>query len=247
MQAPIYFINLATDTERRKRIESELARLNLEGHRLEAVWWKQLPEAQQSRLYSETLNRTQYHSPLVAGEKGCYASHLAAWQQLLASDAPAMVVLEDDVRLGDDFPKALQAIEELTFPWDMVKLIGRDAEKIRSAHQTRQGVTLIEYQRVPSMTAGYVVSRSGARKLLASRQPFGRPVDIDLRFWWENDLLILGVTPSVLTLDDTSFTSSIGQKAGRRGLLPQWKKFAVKMRMSYLNAVHQLRRGKVFP
>lgn len=34
------------------------------------------------------------------------------------------------------------------------------------------GTALVDYSRVPSMTAGYVVSRAGAAKLLVHRQPF---------------------------------------------------------------------------
>ena len=78
-------------------------------------------------------------------------------------------------------------------------------------------LSLVRYRRIPSTTAGYVISRSGAAKLLAKRQPFGRPVDVDLRFWWEADRLkVLGVVPSVLALDETSDTSTIREVSAPR-------------------------------
>ena len=43
MPLPLCFINLARDQERRARIESELLRLRLDGERIEAVWWADLP------------------------------------------------------------------------------------------------------------------------------------------------------------------------------------------------------------
>lgn len=236
---PLVFVNLERDAERRERLEAELARLNLQGERLHAVWWADLPAAEQDALYSPQLNQDQYYKPLVNGEKGCYASHIQAWRQLLASDAPAMVVLEDDVRLDDRLADGIAAIAALDIPWDMVKLLGRVQEKVRRQRPLLPGVSLVEYQRVPSMTAGYVVSRAGAAKLLATRVPFGRPIDVDLRFWWENDLRILGTVPSLLILDETSLVSSIWAEKPRVALRQKLRKFAMKLGLSLGNARHR--------
>ena len=239
---PLVFINLDKDSERRTRIEGQLAHLGLPGERLPAVWWKHLPPAEQSLLYSAERNHGLYYQPLVDGEKGCYASHIQAWQQLLASDAPALVVLEDDVRLTPQFADVVNAIAALQEPWDMVKLLGRDREKVRSQRPLVPGTALVDYSRVPSMTAGYVVSRAGAAKLLAHRQPFGRPIDVDLRFWWECDQLrILGVSPSAIALDDTSEVSSIWDT--RDTLTPgqRWRKFTMKLALTLGNAWHRRR------
>ena len=201
MSLPIVFINLERDAERRTRLLAELQQIDMPSERFPAVWWADVPPEQASRWYSDDLNARQYYKPLRNGEKGCYASHIGAWQQLLASDAPALVVLEDDVRLTPQFADVVNAIAALQEPWDMVKLLGRDREKVRSQRPLVPGTALVDYSRVPSMTAGYVVSRAGAAKLLAHRQPFGRPIDVDLRFWWECDQLrILGVSPSAIAL-----------------------------------------------
>lgn len=243
---PLVFINLDKDSERRTRIGGQLAHLGLPGERLPAVWWKHLPPAEQSLLYSAERNHGLYYQPLVDGEKGCYASHIQAWRQLLASDAPALVVLEDDVRLTPQFAEVVKAIAALQEPWDMVKLLGRDREKVRSQRPLVPGTALVDYSRVPSMTAGYVVSRAGAAKLLAHRQPFGRPIDVDLRFWWECDQLrILGVSPSAIALDDTSEVSSIWDT--RDTLTPgqRWRKFTMKLALTLGNAWHRRRLPKL--
>ena len=243
---PLVFINLDKDSERRTRIEGQLAHLGLPGERLPAVWWKHLPPAEQSLLYSAERNHGLYYQPLVDGEKGCYASHIQAWRQLLASDAPALVVLEDDVRLTPQFADVVNAIAALQEPWDMVKLLGRDREKVRSQRPLVPGTALVDYSRVPSSTAGYVVSRAGAAKLLAHRQPFGRPIDVDLRFWWECDQLrILGVSPSAIALDDTSEVSSIWDT--RDTLTPgqRWRKFTMKLALTLGNAWHRRRLPKL--
>mgnify|MGYP000665080665 CR=1 FL=1 len=244
MTLPVYYINLASDELRRDRMELELQRIQLDGQRLDAVRWTALSDAEQQKLYSEDLNQQQFHLPLVAGEKGCYASHIKAWRMLLESQHHAFVVLEDDVRFDDRLSPVLDAINGLDFPWDMIKLIGREREKVRSRRELIQGVELVEYARVPSLTAGYVISRSGAQKLLASRVPFGRPIDVDLRFWWESDLVVLGVTPSMLILDETSLVSSIGSKADQHGKSwsVRWKKFCLKSVLTFQNWTASRRR-----
>ena len=235
---PIVFINLARDEERRQRMQTALAPLPWPARRLDAVWWNDVPTGTQAQLYSEPLNARQYYKPLANGEKGCYASHIEAWRQLLASDAPALVVLEDDVRLNPGFADVVEAIVALHEPWDMVKLLGRPREKVRSRRALLSGTDLVDYRRVPSMTAGYVISRAGATKLLAQRLPFGRPIDVDLRFWWECDLRVLGVSPAAIALDETSFDSSIWQQRTAPTLRERWRKLLMKGALTLGNSWH---------
>lgn len=242
---PIVFINLDRDEDRRQRLQAELATLPWPSRRLHAVWWADVPPAEQSALYSEALNAGQFFQPLVNGEKGCYASHIAAWRQLVASDAPAMVVLEDDVRLEGGFQTVIEAIARLDRPWDMVKLIGREQEKLRSSQPLGADHRLVQYTRVPSLTAGYVVSRTGAHKLLQHRVPFGRPIDVDLRFWWECDLQVFGIWPPAIALDETSFTSAIGPRPLNRSWGRSWRKLMMKTRLTVLNALHRGRQPRL--
>ena len=236
---PIVFINLSKDAERRERMTAQFAQMGLTASRLPAVWWGDLSEAEQKTFFCAPQSHGRYFKPLSNGEKGCYASHLRSWQQLMDSDAPAMVVFEDDVRLLPDLPQALAAIEALPTDgsWDMIKLYGREPEKIADQGPLVQGsLQLISYQRVPSFAAGYVISRSGARKMLEARVPFDRPVDVDIRFWFENDLRVYGVYPSVISLDDTSEISSIwAQKEAPANRLQKMRKFKMKLALSWGN------------
>ncbi len=241
---PVRYINLARDAERRGRMDAEITRLQLPGERFEGVLWTALPPAEQDALYSAALNAKQFHKPLVNGEKGCYASHIALWRWLLHSPHSAVVVLEDDVRLKDDFAVVCQAIEQWPADWDMVKLIGRaelgKPEKLRSQQALCPGYGLVQYNRLPSLTAGYVLSRRGAQKLLATRVPFGRPIDVDLRHWWESQhLKVLGVNPAAIELDDTSLESSIGAKVAEASWVDKWRKFRLKLSYTVGNAWHR--------
>jgi glycosyl transferase family 25 len=222
-------------------MQAELERAQLGGERFPGVLWTELPAGEQATLYSEVLNEQVFYKPLVNGEKGCYASHLAVWRWLLGSTNEAVVVLEDDVRLERGFADVIRAISELPSTWEMIKLIGRPAigraEKLRAREPLCPGFELVRYQRLPSLTAGYVVNRKGAAKLLQTRVPFGRPVDVDLRHWWEcQELLVSGVSPAPIALDDTSAQSSIGAKFTEQGLWQKWRKARFLLAYSLNNA-----------
>lgn len=240
---PIVYINLDSDSERRQRMQAEFERAGLAAERFAATRWTELSAEQQTRYYSDALNARQFHKPLVNGEKGCYASHLRAWQWLLDSPHAALVVLEDDVRLEPGFAAVIQALGEQTMDWDMVKLISHlnrheGARKLHRPQDLAPGFQRVRYKRIPSLTAGYVISRAGAAKLLASRLPFGRPIDVDLRYWWENGLDVQGVEPAVIALDDTSQQSSVGAKAPD-SLATTWRKFRRKAAYTMLNRWHR--------
>ena len=233
---PLLYINLDEDVERRRAFESAFATTGLAIERHTATRWTRLSPAEQAALHSPALNQMHYFRPLVAGECGCYASHIAVWRALLSGSAPALVVLEDDVRPEPGFAEAVQAIAALPSGWDMVKLIGRPRERPARRQPLSRRFELVTYRRVPSLTAGYAVSRSGAEKLLATRVPFYRPIDVDLRLWWESSLVMRGVLPAAIALAETELQSSVGERHGSAGWRQQWRKFVFKLRYSFANA-----------
>lgn len=242
---PVVYINLDRDVQRRERMEALLAPLPFPHARLAGVLWRELDAVARARLYAPALNARQFFRPMVDGEKGCYASHLRACEYLLASQAPALVVLEDDVALDASFAEVLDAVAALPPDgWDVVKLYSRDGERPRDQRPLTPHHRLITYRRVPSMSNGYVLSRSGARKLLDARRPFGRPVDVDVRYWWECDLRVLGVVPAVVTMGPASEASSIwGGDRPRRTWAERWRRWVLQLDYSARNAWHGRRQG----
>ncbi|WP_326533114.1 glycosyltransferase family 25 protein [Pseudorhodoferax sp.] len=242
---PIRYVNLDRDGVRRAAMEAEFARLGLHAERFPAVLWSALAPEAQARYYSEALNRRQHHLPLVGGEKGCYASHLQLWRWLLDSPHACAVVLEDDVALEDRFAAVCAAIAAWPEPWHMVKLIGREglgrAEKQLASQPLVDGHEMLRYRRIPSLTAGYLLHREGARRLLAARLPFGRPIDVDLRHWWEcgADFRLLGVRPAAIRLADTSAESSINAPLKALPWPQRWRKFVHKARYTLANHRHR--------
>lgn len=243
---PIRYINLDRDVARRASMESEFSRLGVVAERFPAVLWAALPAAEQDALYSPRLNASQHHLPLVNGEKGCYASHQALWRWLVDSPHSCAIVLEDDIALTSSFPTVVSAIANLPMPWHMIKLIGREGlgkeEKVLNSWPLVDSHHLVRYSRVPSLTAGYALHRDGAKRLLAARTPFGRPIDVDLRHWWEcgEDFRLLGIRPAAIALAETSQESSINATLKTLSLRQRWRKFVLKARYSLSNRRHTL-------
>lgn len=228
----IFYINLEKDQKRKINIEKEIDKLNLSGSRIPGVWWNDLPGKDQEILYSQKENERSYYKPLVNGEKGCYASHIMAWHKLLKSNDDYCVILEDDVNLSNDFKKVIEAINSISSDWDMIKLMGRKKEKISKKYPLVDSYDLIQYSKIPSFTAGYLISRQGAEKLLATRIPFGRPIDIDLRFWWENEMRIFGVFPGVIYLNENSEQTSIIDRDKNSNFKTSWRKLKMKIQLA---------------
>lgn len=244
---PIVYINLDRDIHRRQSLEAQLVLQGLSAQRLPGVLWRELPDREQQRLYDPALNARSYPRPLVDGEKGCYASHLRAAQWLLDSGAPAHVVLEDDVSLSDTFVPVLSALSSLPQGWDMIKFNSRPDESPWARETLCPGHDLVAFRRVPSMGTGYALSRSGAEKMLARRMPFGRPVDVDFRYWWECHWQVLGVVPGVVTLADHAAQSSIWEKRPDFKWAQRWRKWRLQVTYTLLNTLHRSRHQHVPP
>lgn len=211
---PVYLINLPDHADRRRHSIEQLRRCGLLDALVftGAVNGRELPAERVQALYDARRNSREFPKPLGRGEIGCYASHLECWRRIVASGEPAALVLEDDVRLDDDLAQVLGELLRDGPTFDMVKLIGRARESIRRRVRSVGTRSLIEYFRAPSWTGAYLVSGAGARKLLQARARFFRPIDVDLKFWWEvdPDFALFGIWPYPAT--HAGFSSVLGKR-----------------------------------
>lgn len=238
---PVYLINLPRDRERGEQMRRQIDALQLETRHVEAVYGRDLDASQLSTLYSPELNRARFHKPLSPGEIGCYASHLRVWELMRDDSAPMALVLEDDVVLGPELPALLDAVARLPARWDMIKLLGRDHERVARRLPLLDRWSVVRYRRAPSLTGAYLLSREGARRLAGSRRPFYRPVDVDLRFWWENDLRLYGLLPYPVSLGPASEVSTLGPRQEVGGLAYRWRKFRTQVHYTVGSLVANLR------
>jgi GR25 family glycosyltransferase involved in LPS biosynthesis len=137
---------------------------------------------------------------------GCALTHLALWQELAASDAPAFLVFEDDVTLCRGFEGQLielcAALDEHHPAFDLL-LLGycdwnpRAEDDFERSHRAAR-VRRFEGEHYLGGTFAYVLSRQGARRLLDIVERDGIQNGID-RFVHrhEAELELLVATPHV--------------------------------------------------
>lgn len=203
---PTFFINLDQHTDRRQFIESQLAAAGFHAERIAGIDGDKLPEFLSSYFPRSSL------SP---GEIGCYASHLIVWQTIVTRGLPYALVLEDDVEVGADAAQLVaDVIHTLSPGWDFVHLSEKPrsrrfaARPLKSLPHNRK---LVRYARVPDGTFAYLISHSGAQKLL-SPVPRLVPIDTDIRRPWDWGLDLYGVTNSPFR--PANFSSTIAARGG---------------------------------
>src|SRR5690606_9466027 len=96
--------------------------------------------------------------------------------------------------------------------WDYIHLSGRIKNPVLSIAALPGGRHLIRHVRVPLNMGGYLISRSGAEKMLAPA-PRIRPIDLDIHFSWERGLDVLGVHPAPVIHDGQHMPSTITDRA----------------------------------
>lgn len=190
---PALIINLDREHGRWAHISSEAMRVGLRFERVSAVTGLEVPDHLRAKFFES--NARMPASLLLPGEVGCYASHLLAYERIVASGLDWALVLEDDVRLSDDFVQTVrETVARLPESWDIVRLSSRPKRAVMNLSQLTSGRHLVRYSKLPKQAGAQLVSASGARKLLAEGLRV-RPIDADLRYGYILGLDTFGIFP----------------------------------------------------
>jgi glycosyl transferase family 25 len=211
---PILIINLPSSTDRHDAMAARLARLGLDAEFIEAVDGRAMDPRQRDSHCAESY--AAFHSPLTAGEIGCYLSHLQALQHIADQGWPSAVVLEDDVALPEDFAERLSVVcQEADVTIDLIKLSGH-LRRCLVLQVLSSGDCLVRYRRPPINANAHLWSSAGARKMLTHSRLIRRPIDVEIKHWWEMNLRIATLSPELVSLDPTFCqASTIGTRSFR--------------------------------
>src|SRR3954463_11248520 len=115
---PVFIVNLARRPDRLARLGGQLDALGIAWQRVDAL---DALVAATSEL-DALVARNGPLGRLGDGDRACTISHLRAWKQLLASDAPFALVLEDDVYVAPDVRQVVSTTEWIPADVEAVKL-----------------------------------------------------------------------------------------------------------------------------
>jgi glycosyl transferase family 25 len=163
----IYVINLARSPERRAWMEGELARAGVEGIFVRAVDGRRFG----ARCARET------RPAMSRAEAALILSHRKVWRTFLTSAAEHAVVFEDDVHLGRDFKSTLH-LDWSRWDFDVVKFETLFHKAWHSRRGEPAGARRLHRLGAEHLgAAAYLITRAGARKMLAGTRALAEPLD----------------------------------------------------------------------
>jgi glycosyl transferase family 25 len=193
---PVFLINLDRSPERLQRCEQVLQAMGVAWERVSGVDGGTLSAGELARLNPHPPAHSRWYRALTPGEIGCFLSHLKCWRLIAERRLACALILEDDFAPEDSVtPQRLDILAASAPAWDVLKLT-RLGEGSRLVATLDDGIELRTRGRGPVDCTGYMVSLAGARKLVVQREHLYRPVDFELKHYWERDLRVYSSRPN---------------------------------------------------
>lgn len=244
----VWLINLPRATERRARMEAQLATMDLPYAVFDGVDGKaradELVKLMDLPAFERNLGRK-----VLWGGIGCYCSHLGVWRAFLDSGKPAALILEDDVVFHDDFLEALDLTLANDHAWDMLKL-----NRIRAKLPVCQGRLgrwhVNAYLGSATGTGAYLIHRATVERLLPAMIPITRATDHEINRFFRHDFRLFGLEPFPSHVDDCGQSLITGTGFGDVAKFP-WYRRLPHYRLKAANYFRRfwwlLRKGMLFP
>lgn len=163
---PVLVINLDGETTRFDSVRAQVSNNSVfDLKRIRGVPGGTLPQ-----IACDALTKTKDYG-VGRGALGVFLAHVAAWEEVIKSDSPFVIVLEDDVNI-----ERLHLISKIELPVDVDLIFLQDQVDPLHPDSHNGPVTLrpvedallkLEKTRSPGVGAyGYVITKKGSEKLL---------------------------------------------------------------------------------
>ena len=175
----IWVINLKSRPDRLHSIAKQLDSMNIEWTKLNAVDGKNCEKS--------VLNISTTHGKigtLSEGVRGCTASHYKFWKKFIISGEEFGIVLEDDVKLSEDFKSLICDLNWIPKNTNIIKLekfTANRPSKLLLGHPITTALkNTREIRQMYSRhggTGAYLITKAGAKKAISWKKPFSVPID----------------------------------------------------------------------
>lgn len=181
---PVFVINLDRRPDRWAAMSAQLDRLGIEAVRIPAVDARLLAAQEE---WERTTNGNPPFWRINLGSAANMLGHGRAMNELLGSDAPAALILEDDAEPAEDLPSFLDSVDWWPERFGLVKFEASGPNEFffgpecAPPHEGRQIRPIALW--TPG-SAGYAVNRVAARDILDKCRNVTMPIDhvlFDLR------------------------------------------------------------------
>ena len=195
----ILVISLPSAKERRNFQQEQLSKLGLDFKFLDATSTNDINKTTYKQHYQD------WQRPLKETEVACYYSHRHAWDSVIQSNQPTLI-LEDDALLSKCVPKLLKDLSKRTGA-DLINLENRGRKKFvsKSSEAIACNSKLLRLYQDRTGAAGYILWPSGAEKLIQCENKKGIAL-ADAHITACNNLIAHQVEPSpIIQLDHCGY------------------------------------------
>lgn len=199
MNCHIKIITLDKQSDHSQWLIKQIENQGLTGSFSDAVDGRQ---AYPELLDGETINHDKsmrYRgSQLTTSEVGCYLSHYRCVYWAYHHGIDKLCVLEDDVKFEDSFSSTVEEIYQLPEKYEFVRLMGLKNSKRKVIKTLASGIQLTRLVKGNLGAQGYVINRSGMKKILEHGSDMRQPVDKLYDHFWEVDLNLYSLEPHLI-------------------------------------------------
>lgn len=223
---PVFrIINLDRSPERMDQVRQSARTYDIPVERVPAVDGATLDPAAHPDVDVRRFARANGR-PIMAGEVGCYLSHMRALEQVAEGADAVAVICEDDVVFGPDTARFVAELAKLD-GWDVVKLFSfrNRGFVVHRVIDTDHAIGRCIHGPVGS-SAGYAVTREGARRLLRALKPMFVPYDVALERGWNGQVRFFMVDNPVIGLQPGNKSTIVAKGGYRRTKFPFYRRLS---------------------
>lgn len=206
----VFVINLDRSTARLEQASSALTQEKIFFERISAIDGRMLDDTEIKKIVSQKSG--DYFQPLSPGEIGCFLSHVKALQLMIDRNIDIAIILEDDFSLSGQFRAQIQSLisDGSNLP-DVVKICC-SRRRGQTLKKLQDGSHIIRSTSAPITTGAAIWTLKGAKKFINSFHHIKRPIDVQLKHWWEFDLNVCWINPPLVQLRLIDTVSTIGNR-----------------------------------
>jgi glycosyl transferase family 25 len=174
----IFVVSLSSATERRKALEQRMDELGLRFRYFAAVDGRGgLPQRYEYLVDRPEIQR-RLGRPMTGSELGCALSHVFVYEAIMAEGLEEAIILEDDMRLSDDFAELVRSVRVGELGKDLVLLYHNSGFGFRASFRPAYNdYQSFSFAALPSSTGAYYISRRGAETLYRGALPISYVAD----------------------------------------------------------------------
>ncbi|MEG8099528.1 glycosyltransferase family 25 protein [Candidatus Liberibacter brunswickensis] len=198
MSIPIYVISLPFSHTRREKFCNRASRINIKFSFFDAIYGDNNPICKQ--IFYNQKRKSQFKRLLSIPEIGCYMSHIDLWKKIANSSNIGAVILEDDADFSDGFNKLILHLSKCDISDILIKFdsLRRKNKKTDCLCTVPGNFCILQPRILSPRTTGYFIGKKAAIDLLNIRKNIFRPIDMDMKHWWEHNVPSLVTEPGAV-------------------------------------------------